>query len=340
MKKVLLFVSLLLTVTVSTMAAGDKKKEYKKENKKECMGHACCNGQPVKLTTSSDSTSYAAGYAATEGLLQYLTQRMNVDTAHIADFVRGFREAAAKAKDPAFAAYIAGSTIATQATGQILPNMSRDLTGTDDSIATAPFYEGFIAGVRQDTAVFKMDKARKRFEDKSKEARETRNRIFKKENEEWLASNKTKPGVITLPSGLQYKVLREGNGPKPKATDEVEVVYEGKTIDGKVFDATKNHGGKKTDSFRCDQVIKGWTEALTSMNVGSKWEIYIPQNLAYGAREAGEIKPYSTLIFTVELVGIKVPETTKAEETKAADSKATPQAKKSAGKKKAPGKKK
>lgn len=76
------------------------------------------------------------------------------------------------------------------------------------------------------------------------------------------------------------------------------------------------------------------------MNVGSKWEIYIPQNLAYGAREAGEIKPYSTLIFTVELVGIKVPEATKAEETKAADSKATPQAKKSAGKKKAPGKKK
>jgi FKBP-type peptidyl-prolyl cis-trans isomerase FklB len=263
---------------------------------------------------------------------------MNVDTAHLADFIRGFQEAASKAKDPAYTAYIAGCTIASQATDQILPNMSRDLIGTDDSIAAAPFYEGFIAGVKQDTAVFKMAKARDRFETKTTQARETRNRIYKKENEEWLANNKTKPGVITLPSGLQYKVLKEGNGPKPKASDEVEVVYEGKTINGKVFDATKNHGGRKTDSFRCDQVIKGWTEALTSMNVGSKWEIYIPQDLAYGSREAGEIKPYSTLIFTVELVGIKTPEAKPA-----TDSKTTTDSKKAADAKdakKAPAKKK
>lgn len=113
-------------------------------------------------------------------------------------------------------------------------------------------------------------------------------------------------------------MLKDGSGPKPKATDEVEVIYEGKTINGKVFDATKNHGGRKTDSFRCDQVIKGWTEALTNMNVGSKWEIYIPQELAYGSREAGEIKPYSTLIFTVELVSIKTPEAKPATEAKTA----------------------
>ncbi len=316
MKKILLFAVLFLAVSVSSFAVGGKKKD----NKKKTNG----TEQPVKLLTSSDSTSYAAGYAATEGLLNYLTQRLNVDTAHLADFMRGFREAASKAKDPAYSAYIAGSTIAAQASGQILPNMSRDLVGTDDSIAAAPFYEGFIAGVKQDTTVFKMAKARDRFESKTTQARETRNRIYKKENEEWLANNKTKPGVIALPSGLQYKVLKEGNGPKPKATDEVEVIYEGKTINGKVFDATKNHGGRKTDSFRCDQVIKGWTEALTSMNVGSKWEIYIPQELAYGSREAGEIKPYSTLIFTVELVGIKTPETKPAADAKTTtDSKST-----------------
>jgi FKBP-type peptidyl-prolyl cis-trans isomerase FklB len=330
MKKILLFAVLFLAVSVSSFAAGGKKKD----NKKKTNG----TEQPVKLLTSSDSTSYAAGYAATEGLIQYLAQRMNVDTAHLADFIRGFQEAASKAKDPAYTAYIAGCTIASQATDQILPNMSRDLVGTDDSIAAAPFYEGFIAGVKQDTAVFKMAKARDRFQTKSTQARETRNRIYKKENEEWLANNKTKPGVITLPSGLQYKVLKEGNGPKPKASDEVEVIYEGKTINGKVFDATKNHGGRKTDSFRCDQVIKGWTEALTSMNVGSKWEIYIPQNLAYGSREAGEIKPYSTLIFTVELVSIKTPETKPA-----ADAKTTTDSKKAADAKdakKAPAKKK
>jgi FKBP-type peptidyl-prolyl cis-trans isomerase FklB len=330
MKKILLFAVLFLAVSVSSFAAGGKKKD----NKKKTNG----TEQPVKLLTSSDSTSYAAGYAATEGLLQYLQQRMNVDTAHMADFIRGFQEAASKAKDPAYTAYIAGCTIASQATDQILPNMSRDLVGTDDSIAAAPFYEGFIAGVKQDTAVFKMAKARNRFETKTTQARETRNRIYKKENEEWLANNKTKPGVITLPSGLQYKVLKTGDGPKPKATDEVEVVYEGKTINGKVFDATRNHGGRKTDSFRCDQVIKGWTEALTSMNVGSKWETYIPQDLAYGSREAGEIKPYSTLIFTVELVGIKTPEAKPA-----TDSKTTTDSKKAADAKdakKAPAKKK
>ena len=279
MKKILLFAVLFLAVSVSSFAVGGKKKD----NKKKTNG----TEQPVKLLTSSDSTSYAAGYAATEGLLNYLTQRLNVDTAHLADFMRGFREAASKAKDPAYSAYIAGSTIAAQASGQILPNMSRDLVGTDDSIAAAPFYEGFIAGVKQDTTVFKMAKARDRFESKTTQARETRK-------------------------------------PKPKATDEVEVIYEGKTINGKVFDATKNHGGRKTDSFRCDQVIKGWTEALTSMNVGSKWEIYIPQELAYGSREAGEIKPYSTLIFTVELVGIKTPETKPAADAKTTtDSKST-----------------
>ncbi len=300
MKKIILFAALSLAVAANSMAAGGKKKDAKK-----CDN---CTEQPVKLLTSSDSTSYAAGYAATEGLMQYLTQRLNVDTAHIDAFVRGFREALSKVNDPDFAAYIAGNNIAQQASKQILPGVSRELVGTDDSIAAQPFFEGFIAGVKQDTTVFKANKARERFQLKNTQARETRNRIYKKENEEWLASNKTKPGVVTLPSGLQYKVIKEGNGPKPTSTDEVEVIYEGKTISGKTFDATKNHGGKKTDSFRCNQVIKGWTEALTSMNVGSKWEIYIPQDLAYGSREAGEIKPYSTLIFTVELVGIKAQE--------------------------------
>lgn len=294
MKRILLFTLLFLAASVSTTALAGKKKD---KNKKQ--------EQPVQLATPSDSTSYAAGYAATEGLLPYLTGRLHVDTAYIADFIRGYKEALSKAKDPAYVAYVAGSNIATQASEQILPNMGRDLAGTNDSITASPFHEGFLAGVRQDTSVYKMAEARQRYETRTTEARELRNSIYKKENEEWLKSNATKPGVVTTESGLQYKVLKEGNGPKPKASDKVQVIYEGKTIDGKVFDATSKHGGKKTDSFRCDQVIKGWTEALTNMNVGSKWEIYIPQDLAYGSREAGQIKPYSTLIFTVELVGIE-----------------------------------
>lgn len=300
MKKILFLTMLFLVSVAGTSLAGAKGKKDKKVKTETTAAT-----QSFKLATPSDSTSYAAGMASTNGLLPFLQQRMNIDTAHIADFIRGYEDALGKVKDPAYIAYMAGCDIAKQAVDQLLPNMSRDLVGTDDSISAAPFHAGFIAGVKQDTTVFKAEKAREFFEGRAQKARDERNRIYKKENEEWLKNNATKPGVITTASGLQYKVLKEGNGPKPKATDKVNVIYEGKTINGKVFDATANHGGRKTDAFRCDQVIKGWTEALTNMPVGSKWEVYIPQNLAYGEREAGQIKPYSTLIFTVELVSIE-----------------------------------
>ena len=114
--------------------------------------------------------------------------------------------------------------------------------------------------------------------------------------------------MTALPSGLQYKVLTAGTGEKPKATDKVVVKYEGKTIGGKVFDSSYKRN-PQTTSFGVTQVIKGWTEALQLMPVGSKWELYIPYNLAYGERGAGrDIKPYETLIFTVELVDIEKPE--------------------------------
>lgn len=300
MKKILVLTMLFLVAAVGTTQAAGKDKKNKK-----AKSEPVATVQPATLSTPSDTTSYAAGLAATEGLQYYLQQRLHVDTAHIADFIRGYQDALSKVKDPAYIAYMAGCNIAQQAVDQILPNVSRELVGTDDSISAAPFHAGFLAGVKQDTTVMKMDKARELFQGRAQKARNERNAIYKKENEEWLKNNATKPGVVTTASGLQYKVLKEGNGPKPKATDKVNVIYEGKTINGKVFDATANHPGKKNDSFRCDQVIKGWTEALTNMPVGSKWEIYIPQNLAYGEREAGQIKPYSTLIFTVELVGIE-----------------------------------
>ena len=124
---------------------------------------------------------------------------------------------------------------------------------------------------------------------------------YKKQNEKFLADNAKKEGVVTLPSGLQYKVITEGKGATPTETATVKVNYEGKTIDGKVFDSNAKSG--KPVEMRANQVIKGWTEALTHMPVGSKWEVYIPQALAYGERAQGEaIKPFSTLIFTIELV--------------------------------------
>ena len=119
----------------------------------------------------------------------------------------------------------------------------------------------------------------------------------------FLEENAKKDSVVTLPSGLQYQVLVKGEGEVPQATDRVKVNYEGRLIDGTVFDASARHGGEPAE-FTPQQVIAGWTEALTMMPVGSKWRLFIPSDLAYGDRDQGQIKPYSTLIFDVELVEI------------------------------------
>jgi FKBP-type peptidyl-prolyl cis-trans isomerase FklB len=120
---------------------------------------------------------------------------------------------------------------------------------------------------------------------------------------EFLAANKNKPGVVTLPSGLQYTILKEGTGPKPALTDMVRVHYHGTLIDGRVFDSSIESG--KPIELSVNGVIPGWTEALQLMPVGSKWKLFIPSNLAYGDQQAGPmIGPGSTLIFDVELLDI------------------------------------
>ena len=126
--------------------------------------------------------------------------------------------------------------------------------------------------------------------------------------EKFLADNKTKPGVKTTASGLQYKVIKQGTGKKPTLDDEVVVNYEGSLLDGKVFDSSYKRG--KPLSIKLDGVIKGWQEALPMMTVGSKWKVYVPADLAYGERGAGGgvIGPNSTLVFDIELMSIKADE--------------------------------
>ena len=126
----------------------------------------------------------------------------------------------------------------------------------------------------------------------------------KKEGEAFLAANKGKDGVVTLPSGLQYKILKEGTGPKPTASDTVSCNYRGTLINGTEFDSSYKRG--QPLEFPVGGVIKGWTEALQLMSVGSKWQLFIPSDLAYGPRGAGaDIGPNATLIFEVELMSIK-----------------------------------
>jgi FKBP-type peptidyl-prolyl cis-trans isomerase FklB len=124
-----------------------------------------------------------------------------------------------------------------------------------------------------------------------------------KEGEAFLAANKTKEGVVTLPSGLQYKILKAGTGEKPTADDTVVCNYKGTLINGTEFDASEKHGGPVT--FPVKGVIAGWTEALQLMPVGSKWQLFVPSNLAYGPQGPAEIGPNATLIFEVELVSIQ-----------------------------------
>ena len=147
------------------------------------------------------------------------------------------------------------------------------------------------------------DEANNILQDYFEKIQNERGSVAKVTGEKFLAENKTKEGVITLESGLQYKVLKNGNGPKPKESDTVKCHYEGRLIDGTLFDSSVRRG--EPAEFPVGGVIPGWVEALQLMNTGSKWELYIPSELAYGTHGAGQaIGPNETLIFEVELLEI------------------------------------
>lgn len=271
---------------------------------------ASCTAQGPKANIKSDvdSLSYMIGMTNTQGLKDYVMSRMGVDTAYMADFIRGI-EQGTKETDDKQKAYMAGMQIGQQISGDMFEAINRQLFGNDsvNSLSKENFLAGFIAAV-QEKGMVDMNTAndfvRTKAEAIKAKATEKKYAEYKAENEKFLAENKTKEGVKTTPSGLQYKIIKAGNGAIPTDSSTVKVNYKGTLIDGTQFDSSYDR--KEPTTFRADQVIKGWTEALTMMPVGSKWELYIPQELAYGAREAGpKIKPFSTLIFEVELVSIE-----------------------------------
>lgn len=306
MKKIALVAAMVVLGTSLSTATAGKKKDKKQQQQTEAVAECCMAEaqQPVVLTTQSDSLSYAGGMTATQGLIPYLQQQLKVDTAYMADFVKGYEEAITKATDPQFVARQAGAQIAQMAQQRILPSMKADFEGSADQMEEDLFHKGFLAALRGDNSIYNDSTAQVYFSETRNAVKAAQSAAYKAENEAWIAENKQKEGVVTLPSGLQYKVITMGTGEKPLKDQTVEVKYEGKMIDGTVFDSSYKRN-PQTSKFRCDQVIKGWTEALQLMPVGSKWELYIPQELAYGERQAGNIKPFSALIFTVELVGIE-----------------------------------
>lgn len=265
-------------------------------------------------TTRLDSMSYSVGMAQTQGLKEYLEKTLHIDLKYMDDFVKGLKEGAA-GNSQAKAAYYAGTQIGQQILRQMMPGINKELFGADSSkgISLSQFMAGFLSGVTGKDGLMSVNEAQTLAQ---RLMEEVKNDVLieqyganKKAGEDFMAAQaklakKKKSGITVLPSGLMYKVLVKGDGSVAKETDKVKVKYEGRLIDGTVFDSTEKHGGEPA-TFVPNQVIKGWTEALTLMPVGSKWQLYIPQELAYGNREAGQIKPFSALIFDVEVIGIE-----------------------------------
>ena len=271
---------------------------------------ACGNSTPkADLKNDVDSMSYALGMAQTQGLKEYLQERMGVDTTYINDFIKGLNEGANLGDDKRKAAYFAGIQIGQQISQQMVKGINHQVFGDDSTqtISLKNFMAGFISGTTGKGGMMTLDQAdvvaRTKMEALKSQAMEKQYGANKKEGEDFLANNKKKEGIKVLPSGVQYKVIKEGNGAIPADTTMVKVHYEGRTIDGNVFDSSYKRESPIT--LRCNQVIKGWTDALVHMPVGSVWEVYIPQELAYGSRDQGQIKPFSALIFKIELISIE-----------------------------------
>ena len=299
-KTIILALALVAGASLFTPAAAQKKKAATKKA-------AVVKEAPVKLANSSDSLSYAAGMSITNGLVPFLVQQQGVDTAYMADFVKGFQMVAKGGSDPKMKAYVAGMDIAKQVKERMMPDLNKEFQDAPDSIITDLFFRGFADALQKDSNVFKQEVAEKFFRDKQIANKAAKDEKLYGANRDagrkFLEENAKKEGVITLPSGLQYKVLVKGDGPVPTSDDKVQVNYEGRLIDGTMFDASAKHGDKPME-FRPGQVIKGWQEALTMMPVGSTWQLFIPYELAYGDRDTGTIKPFSALIFDVQLVSI------------------------------------
>ena len=273
-----------------------------------------CTAQAPKanLSTDIDSLSYAIGMARTEGLDQFLMQQ-GIDSTQMAEFIKGFNEGAAKI-DKKDVAYMTGLQVGQMVSKQWVEGFNQQIFGNDStqSLSRENLLAGFIAGVvgkGQMDKMFAQGYMQSQMEVVREKALKKQYADVIAEGENFLAENKAKEGVVTTESGLQYKILTKGTGEIPADTSYVQVNYKGTLIDGTEFDSSykrKDKDGKSQPAtFRANQVIKGWTEALTMMPVGSKWELYIPYDLAYGSRATGaDIKPFSTLIFEVELVGI------------------------------------
>ncbi len=282
------------------------------------MMYSCGNGTPkANLKTDVDTVSYALGIDQSQGLKEYLVGNMGIDTTYINEFIKGLNEGANAGDDKKKAAYYAGIQIGQQISNQMVKSINFQLFGNDSTktISLKNLMAGFVSGVTGKGALMTPDSARQVAQNMMRQIKaKSLMKEFgpnKEAGEKFLAENAKKEGIVTLPSGVQYKVLKEGTGVIPVDTSMVKVHYEGRTLEGTVFDSSYKRG--EPTKFRLDQVIAGWKDALKNMPAGSTWEVYVPQELAYGERQQGaDIKPFSMLIFKIELLDVDPKDTQEA----------------------------
>ena len=234
-----------------------------------------------------------------------------VDTPRLNEFIRGLKHATVVETD---SPYASGLHVGMQLS-QMIAGMSRQMFGedADESLNTNQVLAGLIKALREQqtvmstaeaTEIFQREMQRAQAEQTARHEAELRGQFEEviAAGAAFLAENARREGVVTLPSGLQYEIIRAGTGEKPTETDRVRVHYHGTLIDGTVFDSSIERS--QDIVFPVNQVISGWTEALQLMPVGSKWRLYLPYDLAYGSQDTGMIGPFSVLIFDVELLEI------------------------------------
>ena len=265
---------------------------------------SCGNGPKANLRNEVDTLSYAIGLANGSQMTGYLAQQ-GIDSAYIGEFVRGFKEGASYAGDKKKAAYLAGLQTGNGMTTSI--NTQIFAGDSIHHVSQKNLLAGLIDGLKKNTRFMTAEQAMSNIDRLADQVH--KNVVSEKyakdkaKNEKFMEENKSKKDVKTLPSGLQYKVITEGTGAIPSDSSKVKVDYEGKTIDGEIFDSSIQRGQPMECVVR--QNIPGFAEALTHMPEGSEWEIYVPADLAYGERDMGKIKPFSALIFKVKLLSIE-----------------------------------
>jgi FKBP-type peptidyl-prolyl cis-trans isomerase FklB len=260
------------------------------------------------MKTEIDTLSFFLGMARADGIMNYLTMQAGVDTAYMDAFYKGFREGA-KHYSPKDVAYAEGMRIAHLINNNWVKNFNQEIF-LGDSIQTInrnSLLAGFYQGVKHsdDTKIMQAQSySQMKLETVKNDYKRTKYADIIAAGEKLLADNKNKADIKTTASGLQYKIIQEGTGAIPDEKARVKVNYRGTLVDGTEFDSSYKNNAPS--SFRVGGVIRGWSEALQMMPVGSKWELYIPQDLAYGSNgQLPSIPPFATLIFEVELLEIE-----------------------------------